>query len=77
MKPLLIRPNVDHQPEVLRRDVQHAAQLISLPPSACVFVDDVAANITAAEACGMTGGLHVDPVATTDQVATLLGFSAF
>ena len=61
------------EPEIF----QHAAQLISLPPSACVFVDDVAANITAAEACGMTGVLHVDPVATTDQVATLLGFSAF
>ena len=61
------------EPEIF----QHAAELIGLPPAACVFVDDVEANIVAAQACGMTGVLHVDPVATTDQVATLLGISAF
>jgi putative hydrolase of the HAD superfamily len=56
------------EPEIFR----HAAELIGLPPAACVFVDDVEANITAAEACGMTGVHHSDPVVTTERVATLL-----
>ena len=56
------------EPEIF----QHAAQLIGLPPAACVFVDDVEANIAAAEACGMTGVHHSDPAVTTERVATLL-----
>jgi epoxide hydrolase-like predicted phosphatase len=56
------------EPEIFR----HAAGLIGLPASACVFVDDVEANITAAEACGMTGVHHFDPFVTTERVATLL-----
>jgi putative hydrolase of the HAD superfamily len=60
------------EPEIFR----HAAQLIGLPPAACVFVDDVEANIVAAQACGMTGVHHEDPVVTTERVATLLGISA-
>ena len=56
------------EPEIF----EHAAQLIGLPPAACVFVDDVEANITAAEACGMTGVHHSDPAVTTERVATLL-----
>lgn len=51
---------------------RHAAELIGLPPAACVFVDDVEANITAAQACGMTGVLHCDPLVTTERVARLL-----
>jgi putative hydrolase of the HAD superfamily len=57
------------EPEIF----QHAAQLIGLPPAACVFVDDVEANIAAAEGCGMTGVHHSDPAVTTERVATLLG----
>ena len=56
------------EPEIF----QHAAELIGLPPAACVFVDDVEANITAAQACGMTGVHHLDPFVTTERVATLL-----
>jgi putative hydrolase of the HAD superfamily len=56
------------EPEIFR----HAAELIGLPPAACVFVDDVEANISAAEACGMTGVHHSDPAVTTERVATLL-----
>ena len=59
------------EPEIF----QHAAELIGLPPAACVFVDDVEANITAAEAIGMTGVHHADPDITTERVAALLGFS--
>ena len=59
------------EPEIFR----HAAELIGLPPAACVFVDDVEANIVAAQACGMTGVHHEDPVVTTERVATLLGIS--
>jgi epoxide hydrolase-like predicted phosphatase len=59
------------EPEIF----QHAAELIGLPPAACVFVDDVEANIVAAQACGMTGVHHEDPVVTTERVATLLGIS--
>jgi epoxide hydrolase-like predicted phosphatase len=59
------------EPEIFR----HAAELIGLPPAACVFVDDVEANIVAAQACGMTGVHHEDPVATTERVAGLLGIS--
>jgi putative hydrolase of the HAD superfamily len=51
---------------------RHAAELIGLPPAACLFVDDVEANISAAEACGMTGVHHSDPAVTTERVATLL-----
>jgi len=50
----------------------HAAKLIGLPAGACVFVDDVQANIDAAEACGMTGVHHSDPAVTTQRVAALL-----
>ena len=50
----------------------HAAKLIGLPADACVFVDDVQANIDAAEACGMTGVHHSDPAVTTQRVAALL-----
>jgi putative hydrolase of the HAD superfamily len=59
------------EPEIF----QHAAELIGLPPAACVFVDDVEANIVAAEAIGMTGVHHSDPAITTERVAALLGFT--
>ena len=50
-----------------------AADKIGLPPEQCVFIDDIAANVDAAEALGMAGVLHHDPVATTARLAGLLG----
>jgi epoxide hydrolase-like predicted phosphatase len=51
----------------------HTAQLLSLAPDECVFIDDIQANITAAEQLGFTGVLHSAAVDTARQVADLLG----
>jgi putative hydrolase of the HAD superfamily len=50
-----------------------AAGKLGLPPGQCVFIDDIQANVDAAEALGMAGVLHRDPVATTARLAGLLG----
>jgi putative hydrolase of the HAD superfamily len=55
------------------RIFRHAAALIGLPPRECVFIDDVEANVAAAEAIGMTGVLHTDPGPTAARLAALLG----
>jgi putative hydrolase of the HAD superfamily len=55
------------------RIFRHAAELLGLAPEECVFVDDLEANIAAAEAIGMTGVLHGDPPATVDRLAELFG----
>ncbi len=52
---------------------RHAAGLIGLPPEECVFIDDIQANVSAAEAVGMTGVLHTEPGATAAHLAALLG----
>lgn len=52
---------------------QHAAQLLGLAPQECVFIDDIQANITAAEHLGFTGVLHSAAADTAQQVADLLG----
>ena len=51
----------------------HAAGLLGLPPGECVFIDDVEANITAAQAVGMTAILHTEPEATITRLQDLLG----
>jgi epoxide hydrolase-like predicted phosphatase len=51
----------------------HAAQLLGLPPEACVFIDDIQANVTAAEELGFSGVLHTAAAETADRVAELLG----
>jgi len=51
----------------------HAAELLGLPPQECVFIDDIEANITAAEQVGFTGVLHVQADATREVLADLLG----
>lgn len=51
----------------------HAVQLLGLEPTQCVFVDDIEANITAAESLGFTGVLHTDSEVTADRIARLLG----
>jgi epoxide hydrolase-like predicted phosphatase len=51
----------------------HAAELLGLEPQECVFIDDIQANITAAEQVGFTGVLHSAADHTAQQVADLLG----
>lgn len=51
----------------------HAAQLLGLAPEECVFIDDIQANISAAEQVGFTGLLHSAAGDTARQVADLLG----
>jgi epoxide hydrolase-like predicted phosphatase len=51
---------------------RHAAALLGLEPRECVFIDDIAANIEAAQACGMTGIQHTDPESTAAALESLL-----
>jgi putative hydrolase of the HAD superfamily len=50
------------------RIYRHAAAALGLDPAECVFVDDIAPNVRAAEAVGMVGVHHVSP----DQTVTRL-----
>ena len=56
-----------------RRIFLYAAQLIGLPPSQCVFIDDIEANVTAAGECGMTAIWNEDPARTAGRLSELLG----
>jgi putative hydrolase of the HAD superfamily len=56
-----------------QRIFTHTAALLGLEPAECVFIDDIQANVTAAEAAGLVGLLHRDPAATTGRLAELLG----
>ena len=51
----------------------HAAQTLGVPPEECVFIDDMAANVAAARACGMTGVLHTETATTARTLQDLLG----
>lgn len=51
-----------------RQIYAHAADLVGADPADCVFVDDLAQNVTGAERAGMTGVLHRD---TAETVAAL------
>jgi putative hydrolase of the HAD superfamily len=51
----------------------HAADTLGLAPSECVFIDDMEANVAAAQACGMTGVLHADTAITARALQDLLG----
>jgi putative hydrolase of the HAD superfamily len=53
----------------------HAAGLIGLAPGECVFIDDMEANVRAAEAMGMHGVLHTQPEATVQALGKLFGMS--
>jgi putative hydrolase of the HAD superfamily len=55
------------------RIYRHATELIGLPPAECVFVDDLEANVRAAEALGMCGIVHTRPEATIARLAELFG----
>ena len=50
----------------------HAADLLGLAPSECVFIDDMEANVQVAEATGMVGVLHAQPEVTA-RLAELFG----
>jgi epoxide hydrolase-like predicted phosphatase len=51
----------------------HAARTLGLEPEECVFIDDIGANIAAAQACGMTGVHHTDAATTAAALQDLLG----
>jgi putative hydrolase of the HAD superfamily len=53
----------------------YAAQTLGLDPAECVFIDDMAPNVAAAQACGMTAVLHTEPEATAKALQDLLGVS--
>lgn len=54
----------------------HAAGLLGLQPAECVFIDDIAANIAAAEQAGYTGVLHTAAEETASRVAGLMALHA-
>jgi epoxide hydrolase-like predicted phosphatase len=49
------------------------AQRLGLPPTQCVFVDDLMPNIRGASEVGMTGVHHVTPQQTLDELEALFG----
>jgi putative hydrolase of the HAD superfamily len=51
----------------------HAAETLGLAPAECVFIDDMEANVAAAQACGMTGVLHTETAGTAQALQDLLG----
>jgi len=51
----------------------HAAETLGLVPAECVFIDDMEANVAAAQACGMTGVLHTETGGTAKALQDLLG----
>ena len=57
------------EPEIF----QHAARGLGLAPAECLFVDDMAPNVAAAQACGMTSFVHTEPAATALALQDLLG----
>jgi putative hydrolase of the HAD superfamily len=51
----------------------HAATLLGLEPAECVFIDDIEANVLAADAVGMVGVHHRELRSTTERLSELLG----
>jgi putative hydrolase of the HAD superfamily len=52
-----------------------AAELLGLEPAECVFIDDIAENVAAAQAAGLVGVLHRTAGETAEQLSELLGIS--
>ena len=52
---------------------RHTAQALELAPAECVFIDDMQANVAAAQACGMAGVLHTETATTARTLQDLLG----
>jgi epoxide hydrolase-like predicted phosphatase len=57
------------------RIYQHAADRLSVPTSACVFVDDLGGNLKPAKALGMTTIRHTEASSTIAQLKRLLSAS--
>jgi epoxide hydrolase-like predicted phosphatase len=55
------------------RIFRHAADLLGLPPSECIFIDDIQANVAAAEQLGFMAILHSASDGTSERLAELLG----
>jgi putative hydrolase of the HAD superfamily len=55
------------------RIFRHTAALLGLEAQECVFIDDLEANVAAAEAVGLIGLHHREPGPTTERLAALLG----
>jgi epoxide hydrolase-like predicted phosphatase len=51
------------------------AERLGIPPSACVFVDDLGPNVTGAVKVGMVGVRHVSDEQTVAELEVLLGLS--
>ncbi len=49
----------------------HTAELLSIDPADCVFIDDLERNVEAAVRCGMTGVHHTDPAGTATRLTQL------
>jgi putative hydrolase of the HAD superfamily len=56
-----------------RRIFLHATGLLGLEPAECIFIDDIEANVLAAEAVGMVGVHHSEHRSTTQRLSELLG----
>ncbi|WP_157250442.1 HAD family hydrolase [Nonomuraea typhae] len=54
------------------RIFMHALEKVGLPGGSCVFVDDIEANIVAAQGLGITGIHHLGPDTTIAELETLL-----
>jgi putative hydrolase of the HAD superfamily len=50
-----------------------AARLLGLEPAECVFIDDIEANVLAAQAAGLVGLHHRESGPTAEQLSELLG----
>jgi putative hydrolase of the HAD superfamily len=57
------------------RIFRHTAALLGLEPEECVFIDDLEANVAAAEAIGLVALHHREPGPTTQRLADLLGLT--
>jgi putative hydrolase of the HAD superfamily len=58
------------------RIFRHAADLLGVALAECVFIDDIKANVVAAEALGMTGLVHTEAAGTAARLGELLGLPA-
>jgi putative hydrolase of the HAD superfamily len=58
------------------RIFRHAADLLGVGLAECVFIDDIKANVVAAEALGMTGLVHTEAAETAARLGELLGLPA-
>ena len=56
-----------------QRIFRHTAALLGLEPAECVFIDDVEANVLAAEAIGLVGVHHREFGPTAERLSGLVG----